>query len=96
MKKYLKYIFFVLLVLFITKSYKFNSAAYIGNKTWKYSGGFRSGDFIQFEIDSSNNKKLKKLGKDSADITFCFGKYLFVKNKESGKLGYYHLKTGFR
>lgn len=93
MKKYLKYIFFILLVLFIANSYKFNSSAYIANKTWKYSGGFPSGDFIQFELDSNNNRKLKKIGRDSVDITFCFGKYLFVRNKESGKFGYYYLKN---
>jgi hypothetical protein len=99
MKKYLKYIIFVLfglLVLFIIKSYQYNSLAYISNKTWKYSGGFPSGDFIEFKIDSSDSKKLKKTGADSAEIAFCFGKHLYVRNKESGKLGIYQLKTGFR
>lgn len=96
MKKYLNIIVVIISFIFVLLSFNYNSSSYISNKSWKYSGGFSCGDIIQFEVEKGVNRKLKMKGIESADVAFCFYKYLIVKNKESREYGYYELKRGFK
>lgn len=71
------------LILVVILSYlKYNSPDYAMDKTWKYYGGYPSGDIIEYK--NTNDQKLAK-------IQFCFCRYLIVENRENGKLGYYIL-----
>lgn len=95
-KKISKLIIIIFAIIAIGCAY-LNTNFYITKQEWKHRDGASVGDWIEFDnvFYSLKGRTIYKKDSVSGKIVFCFGKMLIVKEKTTGKKGYYINKTIF-